>query len=206
MTLTELPTEDLEGLIEDFIPQTRPDMCYSAGLLNIVNELGARADHAPVHYSLSQMNSICGYRVGQHCQDNMVPQWLSEELEPRGYRFMQEQGKAADLDLLGKLVDDPLRSFPLVNVGPDYFDHVGVRHRGANQWDHILVVMGVNHEVIYFYDPYQTFYSRSTRVVEDPRHISIPVFLELWEAASERRWMCWVEPLSTVQTKLPREV
>jgi hypothetical protein len=64
--------------------------------------------------------------------------------------------------------------------------------------------MGVNHEVVYFYNPYETFYSRSPRVIASPRHIPIPVFLELWEAASERRWLCWVEPLSTVQTKLPR--
>ena len=206
MTLAELPTEALDELMDDFIPQTRPDMCYSAGLVNIVNELGARPDHTPMRYSLSQMNSICGYRDGKHCQDNMVPRWISEELEPKGYRFMQEQGKDADLDFLTGIVVDPRKSFPLVNVSPDYFDHVGIRHRGAYQWDHVLVVMGVNHEVIYYYDTYETFYSRAPWVGETPRYIAIPIFLELWEDAFERRWLCWVEPLSTVQTQLPREV
>ena len=190
-------------MIEDFIPQTQPDMCYSAGLLNIVNELGARPDHTPIHYSLRQMNNICGYRVGQHCQDNMVPHWLSADLEPHGYRFVQEPGNEADLEFLTGVVNDPRKSFPLVNVSPNYFDHVGVRNRGAYKWDHILVIMGVNHEVVYFYDPYQTFYRRSTRVEEDPRYIPIPIFLELWEAAFDIRWMCWIEPTDTVQTKLP---
>jgi len=204
MTLAELPTEELDGMMEDFIPQTQPDMCYSTGLVNVINEFGAREDHAPMKYSLGQMNKICGYREGRHCQDNMVPRWVSEELQPYGYKLMQEQGKDADRVFLTTVVEDPRRSFPLVNVSPDYFDHVGIRHRGAYQWDHVIVIMGINHEVVYFYDPYKTFYCRAPSVMKIPKHMPIPVFLELWEGAYERRWMCWIEPLTTVQTTLPR--
>lgn len=203
MTLTDLPVADFETIIGGFLPQTNEDMCYSAGLVNIINDLGHRSVNASLRFSLRQMNDICGYRAGAHCRDDMVPTWVSQTLEPIGYRYNQAQGDETDLDHMREITVDERSSYPLVNVSPTYFDTIRVRRCGAYQWDHILVVMGVDHEIIYFYDPYSSFYSRFPNIDGLPRHLTTPDFLRFWEEAWERRWVCWIEPLDTVQARLP---
>ncbi len=205
MSLTDLPVTELEGVIEHFHPQTTLDNCYPAGLMNIINELGTRKGIAGMRFSLSTMDRICGYRAGEHCPDELVPARVNQELERFEYELKVPEDEASDLESLKAITEDDSSSYPLVNVHPSYFELIFIRWRGAQYLDHVLVIMGVDHDIIFFYDPYTPFFNKYPSIKEPPRSISIPDFLRVWELAHDRRWMGWVEPMSTRQARLKED-
>jgi hypothetical protein len=202
MSLVDLPVAELEGVIERFHPQTTLDNCYPAGLMNIINELGRRKGITGMRYSLSTMDHICGYKASEHCPDELVPARVNRELEQFEYELKIPEDEDSDIESLKMITEDDSTSFPLVNVHASYFELINLRWRGAHTLDHVLVIMGVDHDIIYFYDPYTPFFSKYPSIKEPPRNISIPDFLRVWELAHDRRWMCWVGPMKTRQSRL----
>jgi hypothetical protein len=148
------------------------------------------------------MDRICGYKTGEHCPDELVPAKVNQELEQFEYELRIPEEDDLDIDSIKAITEDESSSYPLVNVHASYFELINIRWRGAKNLDHVLVIMGVDHDIIYFYDPYTPFFTKYPSITEPPRSISIPDFLRVWELAHDRRWMCWIEPMRTKQARL----
>ena len=77
MTFDQNSLEKIEEIISNFIPQTKSDMCLSACILNIINELGIRLEIKGLKYSLKEINRLCDYRNGILCYDSIIPKVIS---------------------------------------------------------------------------------------------------------------------------------
>jgi hypothetical protein len=205
MTIENLPISTFERIISNFLPQMKADMCYSACILNIVNELGSRKKISNMKYSLKEMNRLCGYKVGFQCKEAIVPNVLSEELEKFEYRYMRSFGNENDLVKLGEIITDDNLSYPIVSVSSRYFDEIGFKNAGYNKLNHSLVILGINHDIIYYYDPYEKFLEKSSYHSFKPRTIDKIIFEGVWEEAQYSKCSEWIEPLNYTQERLYSE-
>ena len=205
MTLDTLPVQTFEDSISNFLPQMKPDMCYSACILNIVNELGDRRSISNMKYTLSEMNRLCGYKEGFQCKEEIVPAVLSDELEKFEYRYVRNYGSENDLNKLVTIITDDNLSYPIISVSSRYFDEIGFRNVGVNKLNHSLVVFGINHEIIYYYDPYEKYLEKSSYYTYKPRTIDKIILESIWDEAYYSRCTEWIEPLNYKQERLYSE-
>jgi hypothetical protein len=201
MSLSDLPTADYQNRIDKFLPQMKEDMCYSACLTNLVNDLSQR-DLISLHMTLKKMNEMCDYQWGFGCKDKIIPKIMTDLLKPYGYLWKETMNPSSALENLRDIASNPKFSLPVVNLSGEYFNAVGGTTIGQENWDHTLIVMGVDHDIVYVYDPYETLFSRKGHIENVTRHMSIPAFLKLWDGAKESTWRAWAEPETPRQTKL----
>ena len=201
MSFEDLPIDDYEKRIEKFKSQTKEDMCLSTCITNILNDLGRRQNLKGLRYRLSKMNKLCDYKEGLQCNERIIPSVMDNELAPYRYRWAQEFGPQNNLDLLKKITLDPRFSLPIVSVSSRYFEEIDWRLSGKHTLNHVLIVMAVNHKIVYFYDPYENYFKKKGDNVQVPRIMTKPVFLNLWDEATMSRWVAWVEPVGQSQIK-----
>ena len=206
MSLDDLPIESYEERISTFMPQTQEDMCYSASLRNLLEDVGQRNQLPSLKFSLSQMNRKCGYQRGMYCNEKIIPKVIDDICIKVGYKWKDTTGPGNTIDTLRDITLNKKFSLALVNVSNSYFQEIGWKEVGrSNEEEHVLIIMGVDHNAIYFYDPYESFFKRSSNIASPPRHLPLAAFLRLWDTASTSRWMAWAEPEPTKQSKLPLE-
>ena len=204
MSLEDLPIRDFEERTASFLPQTKEDMCYPASLTNVLNDLGRRKNLS-LRYGLAQMNRLCDYHEGLQCDERAIPKVIDDILHPMDYAWKVRSGPDVDLELLRGICDNPDCSLPIVGVSAEYFSRRGMRSTGKYRLDHVLTVMGIDHDIIYLYDPYETLFRRGGYRGDLPRDMPIPTFLAVWDSAHEPRWVAWAQPMPTKQAKLELE-
>lgn len=95
---------------------------------------------------------------------------------------------------LQRIIDDENTSLPIVELDPEYFDEVGnYRTQGRQEASHTVIVFKINEDRVLYYDPYETFFERSSRIDEAPYKWDRTGFYELWSGDYEERWTFWIE-------------
>jgi len=201
MSLNDLPVAEFDARAGAFTPQMKEDMCYPACLTNVLNDLGKRMKIS-LKYTIGEMNRLCDYKEGLQCNEPAIPKIMDDQLKPRDYTWNTRSGRNVDIDLLKDVCINQTYSLPIVRVAPSFFEEKGMSIVGRRKLDHSIIIMGIDHTIVYTYDPYETFYMRGKHKEALRRDMAIPAFLTAWDNSQEPRWVAWASPRSTKQTKL----
>lgn len=195
MTITETDEETFQTTVTDFHAQIQPDACLPTAIKNILDELEERQDIDGLSMSQSDLNDLCGYREGFYSREEIIPEQLSHEISGYGYVAREASGDQMDLDALHTIIEDEQSSLPIVELDPDYFREVeGYRVQESEHLpSHVVIVFKVNDDEVLYYDPYENFFERSSRIEEAPRTWSKTGFFELWSGRYDQRWSLWID-------------
>jgi hypothetical protein len=166
-------------------------MCYSCSIHNIINSLGKRIKNPEMKYSLSYVNKVCEYDRFFACRDPVVEKKVDDLVKIHGFRYKEESG---NLRLLREIVDDDDTSYPIISINPEWFTRMyGIRIEGRPYQDHVIVIMGINHEYIYFFDPFENYIPKSfLKKNSIPRTIGISAMEDLWSKTEHPFWIGWI--------------
>ena len=199
VTITQSEEETFQAEIGDFHAQHFEDQCYPAAIKNIVDRLAKRKDKNGMKMSLSDVNEICGYKRGLQCEEDLIPERLTNELHDYGYETRQKTAPEMDLDKLESVIQDEDTSLPIVELDPEYFEHVEERvdgyrmqHTVERELAHVVIPYKVNSEEILYYDPYEKFHEKQPGVEDAPYRWPLMDFVELWSGDYEERWTLWL--------------
>jgi hypothetical protein len=193
MTITDSDIEKYQSTVGDFVPQHTPDGCYPTAIKNIINELAERKGMNGMAMSLSDINDICNYEEGMYTQEEIVPEALSRELSEFGYEATKATAPEMDYAELQEIIDNEDTSLPIVELDPRYFEQVeDYKVQGRQEASHVVIVFKVNDDRVLYYDPYEKFFEKSSRVSESPREWDKTGFYELWSGRHSERWTFWV--------------
>lgn len=199
MTITQSEEENFQAEIGDFHAQHFEDQCYPAAVKNIVDRLADRKGKNGMSMSLSDVNEVCGYKRGLQCEEDLIPERLTNELTDYGYETVVETAPEMDLDKLDSIIEDDSTSLPIVELDPAYFDEVAERVDGYHpqpaverELAHVVIPYKVNSEEILYYDPYETYHKKQPGVDDAPYRWPLMNFVELWSGDYEERWTLWL--------------
>jgi len=193
MSLDDLPISEYNDRLSNFLPQMEMDMCESASMANSINDLGLRFNIAGMRYSLRKMNRICQYSSGYQCNQRLLLPRIKNELKKFGYTWKTVEGPDIKFDFLRSLLSGNY-SIPIVNVSKEYFVDLGIKIKSRHDHlDHVLVIMGINHEILYYYDPYVLYFEKTHKSINNV--MKIEKFINYWDNAYYSRWVSWAEPL-----------
>jgi len=198
MPRSQFSIEDAHERISKFIPQMKEDMCFSACILNAINDLGERLEINKCSFSLKQMNRICGYREALQCDEAIIPQALNDALRKYKYIWKEKDGPTTKFEDIIQILDDPRNSIPVIGVSYRYFEEIDIHLSGRRNYDHALNILHISDDEIYFYDPYEKFFKRKGSKVEVPRTINKSKFINIWGMANRPRYLGWAEPKEKV--------
>ncbi len=189
--------QDLEKIVRRFIRQPEPDMCETTSMKNILDELARRHKVRKLRISLKKLNEFYDYRRGVGTDSVVGISRLGDNLGKSGYRIRKEYGPSSNLELLDDIVRDENSSFPVISVHPEYFFEQNIRYqvKDKTKMEHVLVILAVGNDVT-FYDPYERFLLKSTRVLSVRNTLYRARILHHWERTKEPRWVVWVERLT----------
>lgn len=194
MTITESDEETYQATVSEFQPQIKPDGCYPTAIKNILDELAERKGFDGMKLSLSDVNDLCNYRDGLYTEEEIIPEALTREISEYGFQAVEASGTEMDYERLKKIIDDENTSLPIVELDPSYFEEVeNYRVQGEPESTHTVIVFKVNDNRILYYDPYENFFERSSRINEAPYTWDKTGFYELWSGDHEERWTFWLE-------------
>ncbi len=204
MSLAELPIQEYATITSSFLPQMSPVMCYSASLTNILNHLKEKEGLSFRKFTLSRMNQICNFKEDLGCYEPDIPIAMNEFLKPYDYEWKCERGPKMTIARLRPIVNNHTNSLCLVNVNlSDYCEAIGIKSIGRKIGNHVLVVMGINHDIIYLWDPMENYFKGSRNGWQLTKYLPIPTFLNVWDRAEDSRWVGWAQRVPTRQAKLP---
>lgn len=199
MTITQTEEENFQSEIGNFHAQHFEDQCYPAAVKNIVDRLADRKDKNGMSMSLSEVNEVCGYKRGLQCEEDLIPERLTNELTDYGYETVVKQAPDMNLDKLDNIIEDDSTSLPIVELDPAYFDEVAERVDGYHpqpaverELAHVVIPYKVNSEEILYYDPYETYHEKQPGVDDAPYRWPLMNFVELWSGDYEERWTLWL--------------
>lgn len=201
MTITQADETTFQTTIAQFHAQHEEDACYPTAIKNILDELEARIDKPSANLSLSDIKELGDYRKGFGVRDEIVRPNLSAELSSVG--LSAEEVTGFDYDDLRQILENENASMPIVELDPGYCDDVtGYRAQASSAqpaFSHTVVVFKINDEEVLFYDPFESFFKRSSRVKEIPYRMNRTRFYELWQGDYDPGWTFWIE-ISEQQT------
>lgn len=194
MTVTSEDRADYESVTASFRPQPTPDMCFTACLKNILDEIFNRHDVDGHEISLNRLNDIFDYREWNASSTENIPAKLDPVISDIGFNAKVASG--LEIEDLQTIISDPNRSYPLVELDKAYFDSIedwDPRPGGDGyEWTHVVIPHTVNDEDILFYDPFGDIMLRSGNVESPPTERSQTQFYEWW-SAPETRWTMWIQ-------------
>lgn len=195
MTITDTDMKAYQSAVSDFVPQIKPDACYPTAIKNIIDELAERRGIDGMTMSLSDVGDLCNYREGMYTEEEIIPEALSREVSEFGYQAVEAVAPKMDYSELRRIIESPETSLPIVELDPKYFEEVkNYRVQGREEASHTVVVFKINSDKVLYYDPYEKFFERSSRIDQAPYEWSKTGFYELWSGQYEERWTFWLEP------------
>lgn len=194
MTITDSDMESYQATVSDFIPQIKADACYPTAIKNIIDDLADRKGLGDMSMSLSEINEHCNYREGLYTEEEIITEALSRELSSFGYQAVETSAPKMDFSELNHIIESSDTSLPIVELAPEYFEQVeNYRVQGRQEASHTVIVFKINSDKVLYYDPYEKFFERSSRIDEAPYEWPKTNFYELWSDDYEERWTFWVE-------------
>jgi hypothetical protein len=204
VTISETDKNTYQSRVSDFTPQITADACLPTAIKNVLDDLADRQDVDEMKMSQSDMNDLCGYREGMHSREEIIVEQLTHEISDYGYEAIEQSGPEMDYGVLQKIIDNDQASLPIVELDPDYFYEVKKydTYNSEDDPSHTVIVFKVNDDEVLYYDPYENFFERSSRVSQTPYTWSKTRFYELWSGRFEERWTLWIDRSSqpTIQS------
>lgn len=124
MTITQSDEETFQSEIANFHAQHFEDQCYPAAVKNIVDRLADRKDLNGMKMSLSEVNDVCGYKRGLQCEEDLIPERLTNAVTEYGYESVLKTAPEMDLEQLDSVINDEGTSLPIIELDPVYFERV----------------------------------------------------------------------------------
>lgn len=194
MTITEADEEGYQSAVSDFIPQIQADACYPTAIKNILDALAERKEIDGLTMSLSEIGDLCHYREGLYTEEDIIPEALTREISGFGYQAVEAQAPQMDWAELESIINADGTSRPIVELDPKYFEAVAnYTVQGKIEPSHTVIVFKVNDDSVLYYDPYEKFFERSSRIDEAPYTLDRTKFYELWSGDYDPRWTFWIE-------------
>jgi hypothetical protein len=195
VTITESDQETYQSTVTEFQPQITEDACLPTAIKNILDELGERRDISGLSMSQSDVNDLCEYREGFYSHEEIIPEQLTHEVSEYGYEAVEATAPEMDFDRLQSIIDRDDASLPIIELDPEYFlDVDGYRVQEAeNMPSHTVIVFQINDEQVLYYDPFESFFERSSGIKEAPCTWPKTEFFELWSGRFEERWTLWLD-------------
>jgi len=103
MSVDALPIKDFEKRIEQFYRQPHEDMCFSVGFVNSLRDLSIRKNIKGLSIGLSEMNTLCGYKEGFQCAEDIAILKINRRIQSFGYKFIVKRGKKNRIDDIFKI-------------------------------------------------------------------------------------------------------
>lgn len=146
MTITTDDEQWYQATVSDFHAQINEDNCLPAAIKNILSNLADNHDEPGLDLSLSEVNDICGYKEGFYCQEEIIPDQLTNEVSTYGFETYIAKGADMDADRLQAIINNDDASLPVVELDPAYFHTVdGYRVQESPEMPpHVVVVFTVN--------------------------------------------------------------
>jgi hypothetical protein len=195
VTITDADKEMFQATVSDFHPQYFEDQCYPAALKNVIDELADRKGKEEMKCSLSDVNTICGYKQGLRCEEEFIQSRLTDEMTQHGYEAVEEQAPEMDLSALDTIISDNNTSLPIVELDGNYFNHVrnyDCQPSEDGTGPHVVVPFKVTSDEILYYDPFEKYFEKKSAYDAVPERLDMTDFFELWSGESEERWTLWL--------------
>ena len=195
MTITETDEVAYQATVSDFQAQIQPDACLPTAIKNIIDELVERRDIEGMSMSQSGVNNLCEYREGFYTREEIIPEQLTHEISEYGYEARKTTAPEMDLEELQAIIQNDRASLPIVELDPDYFREVDgyTVQEGEHLPSHTIIMFKINDDEVLYYDPYEHFFERSSRIDEAPKRWPITGFYELWSGRYDERWTLWID-------------
>lgn len=195
MTITESDVSSYQAKVTNFYAQHEEDACYPTAIKNILDEFEDRTDRDSSNLSLSDIKEICDYRKGFGCREELVQARMNAEL--RRHRLEVQEETGFDYQKMEEILDNDSASKPIVELDPEYWNRVeGYNPQAVAErihFSHTVIVFKLNDEEVLFFDPFETFFKRSSRDPEIPYRMSRTEFYELWQGDYDPGWTFWIE-------------
>lgn len=195
MTITESDESAFQTTISSFHAQHEEDACYPTSIKNALDQFEEDSGRESANLSLSDIKDICDYRKGFGCREELVQARMNAELRRSHLQVQEESGFG--WDDLERILENDSASMPIVELDPEYWDRVEGYNPQADSprvhYAHTVLVYKVNDEEVLYYDPFETFFKRSSRVDEVPYRMSRTEFYELWQGDYDPGWTFWIE-------------
>lgn len=176
--------------------QPELDMCLTACIKMILDELSHRHNVPGLKMKLSKINKLCQYRKNFGPRLEIVIPAINSKIEAFGYFAVEKEGKDRFSKLREILFDDDM-SIPIVGFGEKYLsDQKQSKYivPGSPHWDHAVAVIDINNDNdIKICDPMEKYLLKSSRVKTIQTILSLPEFLNYWGNADSPYWMMWIE-------------
>lgn len=174
--------------------QRYKDSCWPTCVKNILDDMSRRLNDPTLRFSMSDVNSICGFKEELGCQPGNVTPMLNKTFRDRNmiYEAREVTRRSNDIEMLKRILSNQNCSYPLINVHSDYHIEQAIAIDGR-LYDHTLVVVAVDDQNTWFHDPYKPFAERTGRIAKFNNNIPNVRMLDYWDRAWETRWAMWVE-------------
>lgn len=177
--------------------QPEINMCWTASIKMILDELSNRHNQNSLKYSLKSINRTCHYtqRFGPE-MDIVVPA-IDNKVSRLGYQVKEIEGKDRFDELKDILFNDDT-SLPIVCFGPNYIKDQKGSSKSYNvpgspdYYDHCVIVTNIDKDVEII-DPLEAYLLKSSYIMDVQNTIPKTKFLYYWSNSRTPYWSMWVE-------------
>lgn len=108
------------------------------------------------------------------------------------YRAQERASKKNTFETLKEIIGNSNASFPIIGVHSDYHKEQGILIEGRD-YDHVLVVLSIENDNIWFHDPYRPYAEKSSLVERFNNSVPLVRMLKYWDEAWDTRWLMWID-------------
>jgi hypothetical protein len=177
--------------------QPEPNMCWTATLKMILDELANRHNDKSLKIGLKSINKICNYTKKFGPKMEIVVPAINNKVTDAGYIAKEIEGHDRFKELRDILFDDDT-SLPIICFGPNYLkDQKGSSTTytvpGAPEhYDHCVIVINIV-DKIEIIDPFDAYLSEKTYIKNVIKSLTKPKFLYYWSNSGTPYWIMWIE-------------
>lgn len=177
--------------------QPELNMCWTASIKMILDELSNRHKQKSMKFSLKSINKTCRYSQKFGPEMDIVVPAIKNKIDRFGYIAKEFEGKDRFNELREILFNDEM-SLPIVCFGPNYIkDQKGSSKTynvpGApDYYDHCVIVTNIDNQIDII-DPLEAYLLKSTYIMDVQRNIPKTKFLYYWSNSRTPYWIMWIE-------------
>lgn len=178
--------------------QPEPNMCWTASIKMILDELSDRHNQKSLKFSLRSINRTCHYTQKFGPEMEIVVPTIKNKIEKFGYITKEVEGEDRFNELKDILFNDDM-SFPIVCFAPNYIKDQKGTSKAYNvpgvpdHYDHCVIVtnIGINDD-IEIIDPLEGYLLKSSHINNVQTNMPKTKFLYYWSNSRTPYWIMWI--------------
>lgn len=209
---------NIEDIIKGFKPQQSPTSCWPTAMDNILREFWKREfssqlgkkpplDLKDIKQALHQKGPHGQFEIKKWLKQindkiKSSPIFLEERYHQPSLIPIQFEIKTTevDLDFVADICSNQNTSFPIISVSADWFGYFGLNGWSDPDFEHVIILLKYanDKDLIYFYDPAEKYYQRSSKKIKPPRFITGDQLMAFWDNEHVvPRWISWFKKKDT---------